>query len=505
VQVTDSQPTVPKGHADRGLRDRKTIRHNAWTKDLIADSATTLAMVGDLAAIVAGLIGGFWIRFRTPLAGHFGTRIGLENPSEHVRFAEYWGLIAAGAGMLFLTFLYLKVYQRETLLRFRKVWPVVTRGAVFWFCAYLGISLTMKFNPPISRVYAAFSFFMVTAAVLSWRAVFHRVIHWEAVAKKLRLNVLFIGWNREALRVAESIFADKSQPYAIAGCIPAPSGGFQSPPPAHIWKLGEFENLGEVFRDRAINIAIMTDLDNSMQDVVGVANLCERELVQFKVIPSYFQIMVAGLQLERISGVPIMGVTDLPLNLLLNRVVKRAVDIVGAIVGLMISTPLIALFGAMIYLESPGPIFYRQVRTGRKGRNFEIIKLRSMRLDAEQNGAQWAKKGDERCLRVGAFLREWNVDEVPQFWNVLKGEMSLVGPRPERPELIAKFQDEIPHYNARLASKPGITGWAQVNGLRGDTDLAERVRYDLYYLEHWSLMLDFQIMLQTFFRRENAY
>jgi lipopolysaccharide/colanic/teichoic acid biosynthesis glycosyltransferase len=120
-------------------------------------------------------------------------------------------------------------------------------------------------------------------------------------------------------------------------------------------------------------------------------------------------------------------------------------------------------------------------------------------------GAQWAKEGDPRRLKVGALMRSTNIDEVPQFWNVLKGEMSLVGPRPERPELIANFQYDIPHYNARLASKPGMTGWAQVNGLRGNTSLVERVRADLYYLENWSLWLDFQIMVQTFFRRKNAY
>lgn len=164
------------------------------------------------------------------------------------------------------------------------------------------------------------------------------------------------------------------------------------------------------------------------------------------------------------------------------------------------------MFGVLIYWESPGSIFYRQVRTGRRGRNFNIIKLRSMKLDAEKvGGAQWAKKDDDRRLKVGAFMRKWNIDEVPQFWNVLMGEMSLVGPRPERPELIVGFERSIPHYNARLMSKPGITGWAQVNGLRGDTDLAERVRFDLYYLENWHVLLDFQIMIQTFFKRDNAY
>jgi lipopolysaccharide/colanic/teichoic acid biosynthesis glycosyltransferase len=129
-----------------------------------------------------------------------------------------------------------------------------------------------------------------------------------------------------------------------------------------------------------------------------------------------------------------------------------------------------------------------------------------MRIDAEKtSGAQWCVKDDPRRLRVGTFMRKWNIDELPQFWNVLKGEMSLVGPRPERPELIANFKHQIPHYNARHHSKPGMTGWAQVNGLRGDTDLRERIQCDLWYLENWSFWLDLQIMLLTFFKRDNAY
>jgi lipopolysaccharide/colanic/teichoic acid biosynthesis glycosyltransferase len=143
---------------------------------------------------------------------------------------------------------------------------------------------------------------------------------------------------------------------------------------------------------------------------------------------------------------------------------------------------------------------------GRNGQPFNILKIRSMRLDAEAGtGVGWTVKGDPRRLRVGAFIRKWNIDEVPQFWNVLKGEMSLVGPRPERPELIANFKDEIPHYNARHNAKPGITGWAQIKGLRGDTDLKERIRADLYYLENWNILLDFQIMALTFRRQMNAY
>jgi exopolysaccharide biosynthesis polyprenyl glycosylphosphotransferase len=246
-------------------------------------------------------------------------------------------------------------------------------------------------------------------------------------------------------------------------------------------------------------------MNGSQQEIMGLANLCEKMMVQFKVVPSYFQILVSGLHLETVSGIPILGVSRLPLDRTLNIALKRTVDIVGAIVGLILTIPLILVFGLIVHLESPGPILYRQRRLGRNGREFFIFKIRSMKLDAEVNGkVGWTTRDDPRRLKVGGFMRKWNIDEVPQFWNVLKGDMSLVGPRPERPELIRNFKDEIPHYNARHNVKPGITGWAQVKGFRGDTDLGERITCDLFYLENWNLLLDLQIMIMTFLRRENA-
>jgi exopolysaccharide biosynthesis polyprenyl glycosylphosphotransferase len=200
-----------------------------------------------------------------------------------------------------------------------------------------------------------------------------------------------------------------------------------------------------------------------------------------------------------------LGVARLPLDFAFNRLIKRLVDIAGAIVGLLLFSPAMVIFGTMVYLESPGPIIYRQRRVGRNGSIFYIYKIRSMKLDADKGGDRWTTQDDPRRLRIGVFMRAWNIDELPQFWNVLKGDMSLVGPRPETADLTKLFKEEIPHYNARHGIKPGITGWAQVNGLRGNTDLGERIRYDLYYLENWSVWLDCQIMAQTFISRKNAY
>ena len=251
---------------------------------------------------------------------------------------------------------------------------------------------------------------------------------------------------------------------------------------------------------------ILADGRRAEEDVLELARECEKKMVDFMVIPSGFQVLLSCLELNTISGVPLLGVTKLPLNNPFNWALKRAIDIVGSLVGLVVSAPIIALYALLVYLESPGPVFYRQLRVGRRGRHFHILKIRSMKLDAENaSGPRWATRFDERTLKIGAFMRRWNIDELPQFWNVLKGDLSLVGPRPERPELIKRFREEVLYYNARHNIIPGMTGWAQVNGFRGDTDLSERIRCDIYYIENWNPILDIQIMLMTFFRWQGAH
>jgi exopolysaccharide biosynthesis polyprenyl glycosylphosphotransferase len=262
----------------------------------------------------------------------------------------------------------------------------------------------------------------------------------------------------------------------------------------------------------------MADLDPVMGEIIALADLCLRENVQFKVIPSYFQTLSSGLHLEHVSGVPVLGVSKLPLDHMFNRIVKRIIDVVGAIVGLILSAPIILVFGILIRRESPGPVFYSQSRSGLGGEAFRIRKLRSMKLDSDKvtttpdpalesvgYGIVFTNKDDPRCLKIGSVMRKWNIDELPQFWNVLVGDMSLVGPRPERTEYVLTLREEITHYNARHFAKPGLTGHAQVNGLRGNTDLTERLKYDLYYLENWSVFLDFYIMFRTFLKQKNAY
>jgi exopolysaccharide biosynthesis polyprenyl glycosylphosphotransferase len=484
----------------------RQFRLESRGRSLRGDTATAIAVVGDVAMIFAGLFFGFWLRFQS---GLIPRRTSWWNRVDFgpVLLENYLGLILIGAVFLFGTFLYLDLYQRRHLLRYRRVAIIIARGTLFWFVAYLSMSLVLRFNPPISRVYVLCSFVGTTCALLAWRAIFHRLMQVEKLARSLRQKVLFVGWSEDANKLTHVIHADESQPYQIVGYLPSVNEAGIPPSGKAIPAVGQYNQLSAMIRSFSVDIVVLTDLNTSTEQIISLANLCEREMVQFKIIPSYFQILVSGLQLETISGVPILGVTELPLDRTWNRFMKRAVDIIGATVGLLGSLPILVWCGLRIYNESPGPILFSQERVGRRGHIFKMLKLRSMQLGAEKSDHlnQSTMRQDPRVLRVGEQMRRWNLDEIPQFWNVLKGEMSLVGPRPERTYHSEKLSYEVPHYNARLASKPGMTGWAQVNGLRGDTDLAERVRYDLYYLENWSLILDFQIMVQTFLDRKNAY
>ena len=497
-----SEWAVPYGYETDGGRegisnaDRLRLRDKA-----LPDRLVITTLVCDSLVIVYALIFAYWIRFQTAVSD-FGISV-PRSVHEHQSLREYSGYIAIGALTFILTLTNLGIYERGVLLRFRFVSSQIVKGSLLWAAGFLSFVLMFRFQPAISRLFIVSATILTPGALLSWRWLLHGYLRRSAVSVNLRQRIIFVGWNQESEDLTKSFAQDPSRAYEVVGCIGSTRARFQRKP--KVRTLGVYDDLVDVIHRMAVDMVILTDVNCVKGDIVGLANTCEREMIQFKVVPSYFQILVSGLHLETVAGIPILGVSRLPLDRLFYILLKRAVDIVGSVIGLALSLPLLAVFGALVYRESPGPIIYRQRRLGRSGIEFDILKIRSMKLDAEVDGeVGWTTKNDPRRLKVGAFIRRWNIDEVPQFWNVLKGEMSLVGPRPERPELIHNFKHDIPHYNARHNAKPGITGWAQVKGLRGDTDLTERIKCDLWYLENWNPILDFQIMFLTFVRREHA-
>jgi exopolysaccharide biosynthesis polyprenyl glycosylphosphotransferase len=396
-------------------------------------------------------------------------------------------------------------YQKHIILNKFQTIRLVFKTSTVWAVIFLSCTLFFELRPSISRIFCLWSFINSFIFLCTWRLAFRRLLFEKCWAGLLKQRVLVVGWSKESDALAGQMRRLYAHPYEIIGCTPSAHGKFWISPPKEVPILGDYNSTAELLSRHKPEVLILADLDPVMGEIIALAELCMRENVQFKVIPSYFQIFASGLHLESISGVPVMGVSKLPMDYMHNRFLKRSLDIVGSIVGLIISAPIIAIFGFLVYRESPGPIFYRQDRMGRGGKLFKICKIRSMRLDAEKNGAQRAVANDNRRLAIGAVMRRWNIDEVPQFWNVLKGEMSLVGPRPEILGLIPDLKDQIRHYGARHNVKAGMTGWAQIHGLRGDTDLNERLRADLYYVENWAIWLDLYIMAKTFFVRSNAY
>jgi Undecaprenyl-phosphate glucose phosphotransferase len=233
-----------------------------------------------------------------------------------------------------------------------------------------------------------------------------------------------------------------------------------------------------------------------------------REMVDVKVVPDLLQVIALRARLEDLDGVPIINVNDVPLQGV-NSFVKRIIDIGISGVALVVLAIPLGIISLIVRLSSHGPVFYRQERMGLDGKSFSIVKFRSMFDDAErETGPVWAKPSDPRVTPFGRFLRRSNLDELPQLWNVLRGDMSIVGPRPERPHFVAQFKHKIPQYMLRHKVKAGLTGWAQVNGWRGNTPLEKRIEYDLYYIENWSVRLDLKIMWLTLikgFFHKHAY
>ncbi|MDB4772496.1 sugar transferase [Verrucomicrobiales bacterium] len=482
-----------------------SVNNRAKRRPEVIENTTIFVILADSLVVLGSLVLSFFIRF------HYLGQIGVSEPGMTLgQYAVFMGMGIVGA---LLIFGHSHLYENQYLLSPRKSFPRISRSCLLWFVCYLAALRLLEpglaqadQTSPASRLYLLMAPGVLLVEMTLWRYLLCKLIWRCARQSRLIENVLFLGWNQDCADAGEIMTADRGSPMVIAGAIRPPGQDFAQPLPEGMKDFGEFCQLSDVLGGGQIDMLITTDTELDRNDLGHAITLCEKEMVGFQLVPTCFRVLLSGLSLDRIFGMPLLGISKLPLHSRVNLFLKRVIDAVGGFVGLVLSAPLIAVFGAIIYLQSPGPIFYRQRRVGQRGREFDIIKLRSMKLDSEAGtGAVWTVENDPRRLKIGRFLRASNIDEVPQFWNVLIGEMSLVGPRPERPELIRKFRDEIPHYNARHAIKPGITGWAQVNGFRGNTDLTERVKYDLHYIERWNLLFDFQIMFLTFLKRDNAY
>ncbi len=307
-------------------------------------------------------------------------------------------------------------------------------------------------------------------------------------------RILVIGAGPLGREVTQKILAHRGLGFEVVGFLDdTPSGRFVLGRPV----LGALKDLPEVLKKQAIDQVMIALPLEAYRKTMRILEHVGKECVDVRLVPDVLQYTALKATLEDLDGTPLINLSQVPLDGW-NSLVKRLVDLALSIAAILALLPFLPLVALAIWLEDKGSPFYWQERMGLDGKSFQILKFRSMRTDAESTtGPIWAVKNDPRRTRVGAFLRRTSLDELPQLWNVLKGDMSLIGPRPERPTFVEAFKHKVPQYMQRHRVKAGMTGWAQVHGWRGNTSIRRRIQYDIYYIENWSLMLDFKILWMT--------
>ena len=319
--------------------------------------------------------------------------------------------------------------------------------------------------------------------------------------------ILLIGYSRAAEEYITRINANPQWGYVVRGILDdrIPSGTMYK----GVKVVGRIENIRYILPENKLDEIAITLALKDYDHLESIVDLCEKSGVHTKFIPDYNSLVPSHPYTEDLMGLPVINIRYVPLTNTLNWVAKRAVDIIGSSLGIVISSPIMLIAAIAIKCTSSGPVIFKQERVGLHNRTFKMYKCRTMEMQrpsAEEKA--WTVKDDPRVTGVGRFLRRTSLDELPQLFNILVGEMSLVGPRPERPQFVEKFKEEIPRYMIKHQVRPGLTGWAQINGYRGDTSIRKRVEYDLFYIENWTMALDIKIMFLTLFKgfiNKNAY
>ena len=320
-------------------------------------------------------------------------------------------------------------------------------------------------------------------------------------------QILLVGYSRAAEEYIDRINANPQWGYVVRGILDdnIERGTMYK----GVKVIGRIDNLLVILPQNHLDeIAITLGL-NEYYKLERIVGLCEKSGVHTKFIPDYNNIIPTKPYTEDLLGLPVINIRHVPLSNTFNMMVKRTMDVCGSLLCIVLFSPVMLLMAALIKLTSPGPLIFKQERVGLHNRPFKMYKFRSMEVQTEREEQKgWTVKNDPRVTGIGRFMRKTSIDELPQLFNVLKGDMSLVGPRPERPQFVEKFREEIPRYMVKHQVRPGMTGWAQINGYRGDTSIRKRIEYDLYYIENWTVGLDFKILFLTCFKgfiNKNAY
>ena len=456
-----------------------------------------LQVLLDAIVIAGSYLLSWWLKFEGPLSDSNAGAYTMQ-----FYFSALYFLVPGYLVLYYLNKMYTPKRTRRIETEITQVFASNLMGAgVFLVC--IAVFKISDFSRGLIGIYSA---------VCAFFLIFERlVIRWVLSHIRSRgynvKHILLIGYSRAAEEYISRIKANPQWGYVVRGILDdkVPRGTLYK----GVKVIGGIDNLSMILPvsdldEIAVTLAL-SDYDR-LEELVG---MCEKSGVHTKFIPDYNSLIPNRPYTEDLNGLPVINIRYVPLTNTFNAIVKRLFDIVSSLTALVILSPFLLIVAIIIKCTSKGPVIFKQERVGLHNKPFNMYKFRTMYVqDTEEEVKAWTTKNDPRVTKVGKFFRRTSIDELPQLFNILKGDMSVVGPRPERPQFVEKFREEIPRYMIKHQVRPGLTGWAQINGFRGDTSIRKRIDYDIYYIENWSFVFDLKIIFLTMFRgfiNENAY
>lgn len=430
----------------------------------------------------------------------------------NVEKGTFYPLSVYAQSLYFLVPLYLFIYNRAKLYtpkRGKRRW---TEFFHISYSNFLGLAFYLFFlymikEDDISRSFLGmFTFINVVLCTFARMLVAQTLIVIRRRGYNLK-HVILVGYSRASEAYIDRIFANPQWGYYIHGILDnnMEIGTKYKKVPV----IGKLDQLEEYLVKMSLDEIAITISINEYEQLERIVSICEKSGVHTKFIPDYYNFISSKPYTEDLYGLPVINIRNVPLSNTFNWISKRIVDIIGSLFGLIICAIPMLIVAIIIKLSSRGPVIFSQIRVGKNNKPFKMYKFRSMILQTEEEEEKaWTTNNDPRVTKVGKFIRRTSIDELPQLFNIFRGDMSLVGPRPERPQFVEQFKEDIPRYMIKHQVPPGLTGWAQINGFRGDTSITKRIEHDLYYIENWTLGFDFKIMFFTIFKgfiNKNAY
>ena len=471
-------------------------------KGILKEHSSLLSFLLPLSDWVIVFVTGVFAFFASGVSEFF---ISIGQPGIPTRYTYVLVLTVLLTAALFPMFSVYRAWRGASILEELKL---VTLGWLAVAFALAALALMTKTGADFSRMWAGVWLLSGWAAMVAYRILSRLLLRWMRSKGYNQRQIVIVGAGDLATQVARRVNSANWAGLAVVGFFSEKNAGGSNQAPHDPQILGYLSDLPKFLENNPIDQVWIAMPLKDEDTVKAVLHELRHSTADIRFIPDIFGFQLLNHSISDVAGLPVINLSVTPMDGV-NRLLKAVEDQVLAFVILVFASPLMLLIALAIKLSSKGPVFYRQERVSWNGEPFTMLKFRSMPVDSEEGtGPIWAKKGEQRATWLGSLLRKTSLDELPQFINVLKGDMSIVGPRPERTVFVDQFKDEVPDYMKKHMVKAGITGWAQVNGWRGDTDLKKRVEHDLYYIEHWSIWFDLKIIFMTLTRgfvHSNAY